>query len=78
MKLRLSGPPDIVHKWGEELKKSYGIACAEYPDRRGGNEIRLYCDVDDRLAAILVGLGDAWGAGEPKPAAGRKQIRGKK
>lgn len=78
MKIRLMGPADIVRAWAKELEKSYGIQCAEYP-ARGGSEVRVYADLDDRLAAAIVGL-DGIPAGPiaqsmPVPVGQRRAIR---
>lgn len=55
MKIRLMGSADLVRAWSLELEKSYGITSAEYPCR-GSTEIRAYFDLDDRQAAVIVGL----------------------
>lgn len=59
MKIRLLGPKDIVEAWARELEKSYGIVCQAYPSRGGANEARIYADLDDRVAAEIVGLHSA-------------------
>lgn len=83
MKIRLMGSADLVRAWGAELKRAYGITGAEYPSRYGGNEVRIYFDLDDRQAAAVVGLTTAAPASVPPsaPARGRghraKQLKGK-
>lgn len=51
MKLRLMGPPDIVRKWADRLAL-HGITGREYPNR-GSTDVRWYCDIDDRTAAMM-------------------------
>ena len=58
MKIRLMGSPDIVRAWADQFQREFGIVGQEYGSRRGGNEVRYYLDIDDRLAA-RVGQVDA-------------------
>lgn len=69
MKIRLMGSPDLIRAWGEELQRAYGVTGRVYPCR-GGNDVRLYVDLDDRQAAALVGLD-----GQTPPAPAGKAIR---
>lgn len=59
MKIRLIGSSDIVRAWGQELERTYGIKGKEYPSRYSEAEVRLYVDLDDRQAALIVGLGNS-------------------
>jgi len=54
MKLRLMGSPDLVRAWKQMFEHEWGITGAEYPSRRGGNELRVYFDIDDRFAMFTV------------------------
>jgi len=54
MKLRLIGSADLVRAWGKRLDDVFGIQGKEYPSRYGAGELRLYFDIDDRLAAEIV------------------------
>ena len=59
MKIRLAGSSDLVLAWSAELERTYGIKGAVYPSRYSSNEVRVYFDLDDRQAAIVVGLSAA-------------------
>lgn len=56
MKIRLTGTSDLVAAWAAELPRAYSVTVALYPSRRGGSEVRAYCDLDDRRTAEIVGL----------------------
>lgn len=66
MKIRLIGSVDLVRAWSAELERAYGIKGTIYPSRYNSNEVRVYFDLDDRLAAAVIGLT----ATPPAPAAG--------
>jgi len=53
MKIRLMGSPDLVRAWKSAIETSYGIHGQEYPSRRG-SDLRVYFDLDDRLAAKAI------------------------
>lgn len=53
MKIRLMGSPDLVRAWKAAMEQSYGIHGAEYPSRHG-NDLRVYFDLDDRVAAKAI------------------------
>lgn len=53
MKIRLMGSPDLIQKWGEELKAAYGITGKTYPNRNS-HEVRYYVDLDDRQAEAVI------------------------
>ena len=61
MKIRLMGAPDLVRAWKAALEKSYGIHGAEYPARYG-TDIRVYFDLDDRVAAKAIASFQSTGA----------------
>jgi hypothetical protein len=54
MKIRLMGSPDLVRAWKAALEQSFGIHGAEYPSRRGGTDLRVYFDLDDRVAEQVI------------------------
>jgi hypothetical protein len=56
MKIRLIGSADLVRAWRLELERAYGLRGAEYPTHGSTHELRVYFDMDDRLAAAAVGL----------------------
>lgn len=53
MKIRLMGAPDLVRAWKAAMEQSYGIVGAEYPSRYG-TDVRVYFDLDDRVAEKIV------------------------
>ena len=55
MKIRLMGPTDLVRAWARELERAYDLTASEYPSR-SESETRVYFDLDDRLAASIVGM----------------------
>lgn len=55
MKIRLMGTADLVRAWAKMLENAYGLHANEYPCR-GSGEIRVYLDLDDRLAAEIANL----------------------
>lgn len=56
MKIRLVGSPDLVRAWNAHFGRLLGVSGPEYSSRYGKAEIRVYIDIDDRLAADIVGL----------------------
>ena len=54
MKIRLMGSADLVRGWAALLEEQFGVVVGEYPNRRGGNEVRYYIDLDDRTAAEVM------------------------
>lgn len=56
MNIRIMGSPDLVKAWKAALESEYGISGAVYPNRGRGGDVRAYFNLDDRLAARIVGL----------------------
>ena len=55
MKVRISGPPDLVRAWAAQFETHLGIKGREYPNRNSA-DIRYFLDLDDRVAAEVLGL----------------------
>jgi hypothetical protein len=56
MNIRIMGSPDIVLGWKAMLEREYGISGAVYPNRGRGGDVRAYFNLDDRVAAQIVGV----------------------
>jgi len=56
MNIRIMGSPDIVLGWKAMLEREYGISGAVYPNRGTGGDVRAYFNLDDRVAAKIVGV----------------------
>ncbi|ELP3316062.1 hypothetical protein R1W15_004266 [Vibrio fluvialis] len=55
MKFRLMGPPDLVAGWDKLFKESFPCSVrGPYKNRGGGNDERLYIDMDDREAEKVI------------------------
>ena len=55
MKVRISGSSDLVRAWAKQFETHLGIKGREYLNRNSA-DIRYYLDLDDRVAADVVGL----------------------
>ena len=51
MKIRISGSADLVQAWADRFV-ALGISGRIYPNR-GGDGVRWYADIDDRVAAKI-------------------------
>jgi hypothetical protein len=56
MKIRVVGSKDIVRSFCDKAEQLLGVSPGIYPSRYGANEVRAYLDVDDRMAAEILGV----------------------
>lgn len=54
MKIRLIGSADLVRAWAASMQNTFGITGREYPSRYASSELRVYFDLDDRLAESVI------------------------
>lgn len=54
MNIRIMGSPDLVLAWKEELEEEYKVSGKVYANRGGSPDIRVYFNIDDRLAEKIL------------------------
>lgn len=68
MKVRIMGSADLVRAWQAEFEAVYGVSGREYPCR-GNEDVRVYIDMDDRVAEASIRKGKPATAKVRKPKA---------